>query len=102
MLYVDDETVNRNVGRRLLQKLGCGTVVVREDGCEVQGCMEEAGRERAFHVLMLDIQMRQVNGDVVCKSLRAQGVTDLPIIALTGALNSSMAGTYSPEFVVGS
>ena len=73
------------MGGRLLLKLGITAVTLLEDGCEVEAAMAEAAAlARPHHVLLLDIQMRQVNGDAVCRSLRAAGATRVPIIALTG------------------
>ncbi len=81
VLYVDDEAVNRNVGRRMLQHMGCRSVIL-EDGVEVEPALMAPGAH--FDVLLLDIQMRQINGDVVCQHLRSRGYDDMPIIALTG------------------
>ena len=115
-LVVDDETVNRSLLRRMLQRLGC-SVVERSDGDEVQDCLLGSGQVRLtesgqllaavvddhthalvssdsgtglaaagrrFDAIFLDIQMRRMNGDVLCRQLRDAGLT-VPIIATTGS-----------------
>jgi CheY-like chemotaxis protein len=132
VLYVDDEGVNRNVGKRMLQKLGCiaHVLTVRrrvlyrrslartlcwclahcmqspmtchlynlccvsaivlpplqccacpvQDGSEVEPAFE-GGMD--VDMLLLDIQMKTMNGDVLCSLLRAQGDPRM-MIAVTG------------------
>jgi CheY-like chemotaxis protein len=82
VLYVDDEDVNRNVGRRMLERLGCVPSLL-VDGAEVEPALA-AGMQ--VDVLLLDIQMKEMNGDEVCKRLRQQGITS-PIIAVTGVVS---------------
>ena len=94
-MYVDDEAVNRNIGRRMLRQLGC-RVALFDDGVQV----EPAVATSHFDVVLLDIQMRRLNGDVVCRSLRAHGYDTLPIIAVTGV--TAGVGDIVGRWVVGS
>ena len=43
VLFVDDETVNRNVAKRMLQRLGCTTVELC-DGDEVEAALVQSGQ----------------------------------------------------------
>jgi CheY-like chemotaxis protein len=88
LLVVDDSATNRRIAERMLRSLGCTCTVV-EDGDEVP---DAVGRER-FDVLLLDIRMARVNGDVACASLRADGYTG-PIVAVTGNATRSDAEDY--------
>ena len=102
----DDEVVNRSVGRRMLQRLGC-SVVELSDGDEVEPLLRRIGqlaqyspsrsgsavvpqsdRAEHFDVIMLDIQMRRMNGDVLCRRLRELGLPTV-IIAATGMHRST-------------
>jgi ActR/RegA family two-component response regulator len=80
LLFVDDDVVNRNLGKRMLVRLGC-TVVMLDDGIHVETALLSA--EIPYDALLLDIQMPRLNGDTVCRMLRARGET-IPIIAMTG------------------
>ena len=95
VMYVDDEAVNRNIGRRMLRQLGC-RVALFDDGVQV----EPAVATSHFDVVLLDIQMRRLNGDVVCRALRAHGYDTLPIIAVTGV--TAGVGDIVGRWVVGS
>jgi hypothetical protein len=45
VLYVDDEDVNRNVGRRMLDRLGC-TPLLLTDGSEVEPALNSGMQVR--------------------------------------------------------
>ena len=80
VMLVDDEKVNRRLGARMLERLGCKHVVL-EDGDQVPGALAE---HPDFDVVLMDIMMKRTDGAVVCKQLR-DGGCDLPIVAMTGA-----------------
>ncbi len=88
VLYADDEAVNRAVGQRMLERLGCVPTVVT-DGVEVVPALADGAE---VHAILLDIQMKTLDGDVVCRELRARGETR-PIIALTGAFGTRSSCT---------
>lgn len=80
IMFVDDEHVNRRLGSRMLQRLGC-TFDLLEDGDEVSGRLSNT--DKPFDMIIIDIVMQRTDGAVVCAQLRNAGV-DLPIIAMTG------------------
>ena len=101
VLLVDDEFVNRSVAGRMLKRLGC-TSVDMSDGDEaleallllhadgrptdqppMQCDAAQGSPERTFDVALVDIQMKRMNGDELCRRLRAAGIT-IPLIAATG------------------
>lgn len=80
LLLVDDNEVNRTVGRLLLETLG-HEVEVAEGG---QAAIE-AVRRREFDAVFMDVEMPGVDGLAATEAIRAEeqrGVR-LPIIALT-------------------
>ncbi len=112
ILYADDEAVNCSVMARMCRLLKW-TVVCLSDGDEVAAALVAAGQLKPpeglpgddvahsadptaaglckpFDAVVLDIQMDRVNGDVVCRQLRACG-NELPFLAATGA--TPCAGT---------
>ena len=80
VLFVDDEHVNRRLGGRMLQRLGC-TYTLVEDGEQVAPALGSA--PVAFDAILMDIVMQQTDGAEVCRDLRDAGYI-LPIIAMTG------------------
>ena len=83
VLFVDDEKVNRRLGARMLNRLGC-TYRLLEDGDEVWDALKSAETtEKPFSVIVIDIIMQRTDGAEVCRELRDKGV-DIPIIAMTG------------------
>lgn len=94
VLFVDDEPVNRRYGARMLANLGCEGMVA-EDGDEVMGLVQAAAKEgKPFDAILLDIFMNRTDGAVVCKELRHAGVTDVAIIAMTGATSTKDKQRY--------
>ena len=49
-----------------------------------------------FDVILLDIQMRRMNGDEVCRRLRALGL-DIAIVATTGNCSATEISTYKDK-----
>jgi CheY-like chemotaxis protein len=81
VLHADDESVNRKLMGKMLARLGCEVTAV-EDGDEVEPalaaveCGTDAGggagatmAGRPYDVVLLDIVMKRVSGDVVCRRL---------------------------------
>ena len=89
VLVVDDYSTNRRIAERCLRALGC-TCALAEDGDEV---LDALARER-FDLVLLDIHMARMNGDVACVALREHGYTTLPVIAVTGNATSADAEKY--------
>eukprot|EP01138_Halocafeteria_seosinensis_P011239 gb/GECG01011481.1/.p1 GENE.gb/GECG01011481.1/~~gb/GECG01011481.1/.p1 ORF type:complete len:931 (+),score=102.08 gb/GECG01011481.1/:1-2793(+) len=83
VLFVDDEKVNRRLGARMLNRLGCSYNLL-EDGDEVMDALKAAEQQsKPYSVIVIDIIMQRTDGAEVCRDLRASGV-DIPIIAMTG------------------
>jgi len=108
VLYADDERVNGTVMARMLARLGCTSEVV-EDGADVVPALVASGQlpagatlaaagagaasagagaaaphRRPYDVVVLDVMMRDVCGDTVCRALRRVHGLQLPVVAATG------------------
>ncbi len=78
-LLVDDNPVNREVGRALLERLGC-EVSLADGGAEAL----DLWRDNTYDIYLIDYQMPGMDGDELARRLRADGVR-APLIALTAA-----------------
>lgn len=87
LLVVDDNEINREVARRILEVEGA-TVSLACDGLAAVNVLAE--RPRAFDMVLMDIQMPVMDGYEACRRIRADlRLSALPVIALTaGALSS--------------
>ncbi len=88
-LIVDDSATNRRIAERVVRGLGCTCTVV-EDGDQVS---DAVARER-FDVILMDIRMVRMNGDIACAALRAGGYTG-PVIAVTGNATAADEKVYA-------
>ncbi|CAM6097878.1 unnamed protein product [Calypogeia fissa] len=80
VLVVDDNAINRMVTGRLLQSLGCKTLVL-ESGME---CLEQLAKQGpgAFDILLLDLCMPEMDGFTVAANIiKTYGQTERPLIA---------------------
>lgn len=82
VLVAEDDLVNQRYLLRLLEKMGCGAVLV-EDGEQAV----EALRERKFDLVLMDVEMPRMNGLEAARLIRKPetGCLDpeVPIVALT-------------------
>jgi len=79
VLLVEDNEVNRQVARELLEAVGLD-VTEAADGAQA---LRQA-RAATFDVVLMDVQMPKVDGYTATGLIREQsGLTDLPILALT-------------------
>lgn len=69
VLVTDDNSVNRIVTRRLLDRLGCKTTVV-ESGHQCLATLAQAGSSEKFEVLLLDLCMPEMDGYEVAIRIR--------------------------------
>lgn len=80
ILIVDDNMLNRRLATAMLSRNGWETAEV-EDGMLALKVLEG---DHGFHAVLLDISMPGMNGDEVCRRLRANDHTaNLPIVAYT-------------------
>lgn len=88
VLVTDDNSVNRIVTRRLLDRLGCSTTVV-ESGQQCLTALSQPGS--AFQVLLLDLCMPEMDGyDVAIRIRKKFRPEDRPlIVALTANTDKS-------------
>lgn len=92
ILIVDDEPLVRNLGVAILQRLGYNAIPAA-NGREALACYDEPGAE--ISLVILDLQMPDMGGEVVLKELRARN-PDLPVIYSTG-MSRAEAAEWSPD-----
>ncbi|MFC1530396.1 ATPase, T2SS/T4P/T4SS family, partial [Gemmatimonadota bacterium] len=81
-LVVDDDAVNRRLGRTLLEKNGF-QVAEAEDG---RAAIELLKLEPEFNLLVLDLDMPHASGEDVLRAVRGSVSTaGIPVIILTGS-----------------
>ena len=78
VLLVEDNAINQKVAARMLEKMGCH-VDMAGNGLEA---LTMTG-QLPYDVILMDVQMPEMDGITATRSLRAQGFSDVPIIALT-------------------
>jgi signal transduction histidine kinase/DNA-binding response OmpR family regulator len=80
LLVVEDDPVNQQVARAMLERLGCRVSVV-SSGAEA---LAITGRER-FDLIFMDVQMPDLDGLEVTRRLREreEWTAEIPIIAMT-------------------
>ncbi len=82
VLVVEDNSVNQQVTRRFLERLGC-EVAIAENG---QRAVEFCARER-YDLILMDVQMPIMDGLAATREIRKHEEPDrhVPIIALTAS-----------------
>ena len=79
VLVVDDNAVNQQVAKRMLEKLGC-TVVLAGDGIEAV----DKSADGSFDLVLMDVQMPGMDGLTATRAMRRRASTaTVPILALT-------------------
>jgi CheY-like chemotaxis protein len=81
VLLAEDNPVNQDVARSMLEILGCQVDVV-ETGREAIGSVTQAS-PTSYDLVLMDCQMLDLDGYTATQVIRDSGYTQLPIIALT-------------------
>ncbi|WP_127471531.1 response regulator [Thiomicrorhabdus aquaedulcis] len=81
ILLVDDNLVNRQIGLKILQKLG-HKVELAEDGFKALELVKSMPLAEPYDLILMDCQMPEMDGFEATRAIRALQV-DIPIIALT-------------------
>lgn len=86
IIVVDDNPINREVARQMLEKLGC-RIDVASDGLEALR-MHEA---QAYDIVLMDCEMPGLDGFDATRRIRAmeQGIRRTPVIALSAGTDVS-------------
>ncbi len=79
VLLAEDNIVNQQVVRAMLEHLGC-TVEIAADGNEAISAIQDHGHQ--FRLVFMDCQMPHTDGFSATRAIRAAGWS-LPVIALT-------------------
>uniref|UniRef100_A0A7S3PBQ5 Response regulatory domain-containing protein n=1 Tax=Aplanochytrium stocchinoi TaxID=215587 RepID=A0A7S3PBQ5_9STRA len=86
-LIVEDEPVNQIILKAMLESTGIDEKGIHclSDGSHVESFLDSPwGKKFDTTLILMDVVMTEMNGDIACKKLREKGVK-LPIIATTGA-----------------
>src|SRR6185436_17476281 len=83
VLLVEDNEINQQVARELIEGVG-GKVTVANDGRQGVERLEQAGDPLPYDVVLMDIQMPEMDGYQATARLRSQTrFAKLPIVAMT-------------------
>jgi two-component system sensor histidine kinase/response regulator len=83
VLLVEDNEINQQVARELIEGVG-GNVTVANDGRRGVERLEQAGDPLPYDVVLMDIQMPEMDGYQATARLRSQArFAKLPIVAMT-------------------
>jgi signal transduction histidine kinase/DNA-binding NarL/FixJ family response regulator len=88
ILLVEDGPDNQRLISHLLKKVGAEVIVCDDGELGVDAALAACAQHRAFHVILMDMQMPVLDGYAATRRLRKQGYTG-PIIALTAHAMSS-------------
>ena len=97
ILFVDDEEVVRDVGKKMLEKVGF-TVLPAADGYEAVGLFRERANE--IDCVLLDLSMPGMDGSEVFNKLR-EIREDVPVIIATGFSEEQVEKQFAGKGRVG-
>jgi len=78
VLVAEDNPVNKAIAAAMLERLGVGVTIASDGEQAVKICLEDD-----FDVVLMDCHMPGIDGFEATRHIRAAGMTELPIIAVT-------------------
>jgi len=90
VLVVDDEVMVRTVAQRMLEKLGCNTILAA-DGAEALACYRQHSRE--ITMILLDMTMPVMDGKQTLEQLRVLDQS-VPVYICSGYSNESLTDEF--------
>ena len=83
LLVVEDNLINQQVARELLQRQGA-VVTLADDGAQGVQAVVDAEKNDPFDAVLMDIQMPVMDGFAATRAIRNDlGLSQLPVIAMT-------------------
>jgi len=82
VLLVEDEPINQEMARLLLEEVGL-VVTTADDGGQASVCTQEGPEHPPFDLILMDMQMPKVGGLDATREIRHRLGPQLPIIAMT-------------------
>ena len=85
VLLVEDHDINQALIAAMLNRLGLTHALARDGREGVDAVLNARGTDRAWDLVLMDLQMPHMDGLAATRAIRAAGVTagELPIVALT-------------------
>ncbi|NJD05495.1 MAG: response regulator [Methylococcaceae bacterium] len=80
LLLVEDNAINQQVAREILEAEGAEVVAANHGG---EAIAEVRSADPQFDAVLMDLQMPEIDGFQATRELRARGYIELPIIAMT-------------------
>ena len=93
VLVVDDNSLNIKVARKHLESLG---LIV--DECDRgQKCLDKINKGKKYDVILMDIMMPEMSGEITLSKLKGMSEFNTPVIALTADAVSGAKERYISE-----